>query len=372
MGVFKRKDIWYIDYYDAEGKRHRERIGKSKKQADIILSKREVQVVEGTHLNVRKKQKILLDDWIKEYEEAWKTENKSWYSRKYIVAGLLLFFKGKHLHEIKEWDIKRYRGKRKKDGVKLATINRELSVLRDIIYDAIDKYDLNIKNPLRGKIKNRLEPQDVWELLHQDEFYQLMDYFSHPEKQTAKQKSEQPNLPHIIYATVETGLRLSDLTGMELNQIDFRTKTIDVVENKTGKPRRIVMSENLTKCLKSIKKPKECKWVFPNGKGDKIKNFRKAFYTALERAGVKKIRPTDLRHAVASWLTMEGATLSEVQDFMGHIEITTTQRYTHLSPEHNEKTRAKLEGILSGGGNVWSQIGHKRQSEKITNMKKVQ
>lgn len=72
-------------------------------------------------------------------------------------------------------------------------------------------------------------------------------------------------------------------------------------------------------------------------------SVRKAFDGALERAGIKNFHFHDLRHTFASWLTMKGRPLKEVQELLGHKSITQTERYSHLAPEWLREAVASLE-----------------------------
>src|SRR4029453_17965167 len=72
-------------------------------------------------------------------------------------------------------------------------------------------------------------------------------------------------------------------------------------------------------------------------------SIRRAFENAVERAGVKDFRFHDLRHTFASWLTMKGRPLREVQELLGHKSIYMTQRYSHLAPERLREAVAALD-----------------------------
>ncbi|MGC8767639.1 MAG: tyrosine-type recombinase/integrase, partial [Brevinematia bacterium] len=66
--------------------------------------------------------------------------------------------------------------------------------------------------------------------------------------------------------------------------------------------------------------------------------FRRAFKKALEKANLpKSIRVHDLRHTFASWLAMQGITLLEIKELLGHSQLTTTLRYAHLLPSNLRK-----------------------------------
>ena len=64
------------------------------------------------------------------------------------------------------------------------------------------------------------------------------------------------------------------------------------------------------------------------------------FREACERAGVEDFRFHDLRHTAASWIAMNGGTLAEIAEVLGHKTLQMVRRYTHLTEGH---TRGVLE-----------------------------
>jgi len=113
MGVFKKGKNWYIDYY-VQGRRKREKIGPSKRQALIVLQKRKVQVAERKFLDIQKHQKIKFEEMGKLFLENYSKPNKrSWRRDEEIVGHLTDFFKGRQLYEIGPLDIEKYKRKRR-------------------------------------------------------------------------------------------------------------------------------------------------------------------------------------------------------------------------------------------------------------------
>jgi len=76
MGVYKKGKNWYIDYYLPNGKRKREKIGTNKKQAELVLNKRKVEIAEGKFLDVKREKKVPFDEMAKEYLEVYSKPNK--------------------------------------------------------------------------------------------------------------------------------------------------------------------------------------------------------------------------------------------------------------------------------------------------------
>ena len=74
----------------------------------------------------------------------------------------------------------------------------------------------------------------------------------------------------------------------------------------------------------------------------------KAWYKAMERAGIEDFRFHDLRHTFASYLAMSGATLAELAEALGHKTLVMVKRYTHLTEGHTASVVARMtEQFLS-------------------------
>jgi integrase len=65
--------------------------------------------------------------------------------------------------------------------------------------------------------------------------------------------------------------------------------------------------------------------------------IKKSFLTALEKSGIKDFHFHDLRYTFATLLVMSGADINTVRELLGHKLIQMTLRYSHLSPNHNQR-----------------------------------
>jgi site-specific recombinase XerD len=82
-------------------------------------------------------------------------------------------------------------------------------------------------------------------------------------------------------------------------------------------------------------------------KGAAVKNIKKSFKTALDKAGIEDFRFHDLRHTFASQVIMRGGDLKDVQELLGHKSMSMTLRYSHLSQEHKKKAVNLLNGLTA-------------------------
>lgn len=138
MKRFKRGENYGVDFFD-KGRRKRRIIGPNKKQADAVLAKIRSQIVEGAYFDVKRNEKVKFGETTKRYMDSHSSVNNSPSTithNPYLINTISRHFGGKCLHKIRELDIEQYKKARLEAGMKHATINRELSLLRSILNKA--------------------------------------------------------------------------------------------------------------------------------------------------------------------------------------------------------------------------------------------
>ena len=148
----------------------------------------------------------------------------------------------------------------------------------------------------------------------------------------------------ILYAS---GARVSELCGLDLEDIDYARQTIRVL-GKGNKERTIPIGNPAMRALElwlkdgreSLVGAKSKRAVFLGARGKRIdqRTVRTMVYHALAALeGVEKMGPHALRHSAATHLLEGGADLRTVQEILGHASLATTQIYTHVSTERLQK-----------------------------------
>lgn len=144
----------------------------------------------------------------------------------------------------------------------------------------------------------------------------------------------------LLYAT---GLRVSELVTLRLEQLNFRQGVIRVL-GKGNKERLVPVGEEALEWLGSyieqirpdLLKTRQSHYFFPTKRGPIM--TRQTFWYMIKRyakmAGISgPISPHTLRHAFATHLLNHGADLRVVQLLLGHSDLSTTQIYTHVARE---------------------------------------
>ena len=148
----------------------------------------------------------------------------------------------------------------------------------------------------------------------------------------------------ILYAS---GARVSELCGLDLEDIDYARQTIRVL-GKGNKERTIPIGNPAMRALEfwlkdgrdTLAGTKSERAVFLGARGKRIdqRTVRTMVYHALAALeGVEKMGPHALRHSAATHLLEGGADLRTVQEILGHASLATTQIYTHVSTERLQK-----------------------------------
>jgi integrase/recombinase XerC len=144
----------------------------------------------------------------------------------------------------------------------------------------------------------------------------------------------------LLYAT---GARVSEVCGLDLEDLDFHRNTIRVL-GKGNKERMIPMGAPAVKALNTyindarplLANDKSARALFLGARGKRIdqRAVRTIVYEALSALeGVERMGPHALRHSAATHLLEGGADLRTVQEILGHSSLATTQIYTHVSTD---------------------------------------
>lgn len=146
----------------------------------------------------------------------------------------------------------------------------------------------------------------------------------------------------LLYAT---GIRVSELCGLDLKSFDQNRNTVQVLGK--GSKERVVpvgipavkaLQRYLTGARPALLNEKSESAIFLGSRGKRIdqRTVREVVYGAMQAVG-STMGPHGLRHTAATHLLEGGADLRTVQEILGHSSLATTQIYTHVSPERLQR-----------------------------------
>ena len=241
-------------------------------------------------------------------------------------------FGKKLLTDISSEDLDGWMTRQLDDGYKPATINKHSSMLNRMLNIAVQWAYLD-KNPFKGVVIKKLPIGD-----HIQRFLTLSEIKS---LLSACKRSTHPYLHLFVKLLLLTGARKSELRLAKWTSIDEQKGELFVAVSKSGRSRTIVLSKKALAVLEQIRLRSDAlgmpitrdSWVFANPRTHlPYTSLHIAFFKARESAGLNSVRMHDLRHTYASLLINNGASIYEVQQLLGHYNISMTERYARLFP----------------------------------------
>jgi integrase/recombinase XerC len=222
-------------------------------------------------------------------------------------------------------------------GYKKTTISRKLSAVRTFFF-FLEKNNLNGGNPA-AEIAAPKQGKYIPGYLNVDDMFMLLDS---PEPVTNGEVRNQAIL-ELLYSC---GIRVSELTGLNLSDIDFKERLVRVI-GKGNKERIVPVGKKALSAIEryleethavrkkylNIEKP-GYNPLFLNKNGGRLSSRS---VSTIVKGFVRKyniaddITPHSIRHTYATHLLDSGADLRSVQELLGHASLSTTQKYTHVS-----------------------------------------
>jgi integrase len=247
----------------------------------------------------------------------------------YHIKILLPFFGEIPISGITKSHARKYRDHRNSERkLSIATVNRDLEVLRHVLFWATEEGFIP-KNPLsRMKLeRERKKKRQVLSLIEEELLL----------------NASAPHLHELIIAALDSGMRRGELLLQDWKDVDFARKLLFVTHSKTaeGECREIPLTARLFDLLWQKRQDEGLVFIY---KGRGITRIKTAWKAAIRRAGIRYLRFHDLRHSFNTRL-MEAGVMQEVRKaLMGHSsgeDVHAT--YTHVELPVKREAICKLE-----------------------------
>jgi integrase len=215
-----------------------------------------------------------------------------------------------------------------------STVIRYLAALSHAFTIAVKEWGWVDDNPLR-KVTKPKEPRGRVRYLRDDERERLL---------AECKRSDNPALYPAVVLALSTGARRMELMTLKWAKIDFNRRVIVLHETKNGERRSLPLVGHALDVLRERAKVRriDSELVFPGNNPRVPVDLRASFESALKRAGVTDFRWHDLRHSCASYLAMNGASLAEIAEVLGHKTLQMVKRYAHLSEAHTSRVVERM------------------------------
>ena len=221
------------------------------------------------------------------------------------------------------------------------TVNNVLTLLSTLLKKAVEWGDLD---KLPCTIKLLPNPRKTMGFHDFEEYERLLA--------AAQNRSAEAFL--MVLLGGDAGLRLGEIVALEWVDVDLRARRLTVQRSdwcghvtvpKSGRSRRLPMTQRLTNVLKAFRHLRsERVLCLPDGAPTTRDRVIKAIRAAQRIAQTEVAGVHVLRHTFCSHLAMRGAPARAIQELAGHADLSTTQRYMHLSPAATEDAILLLDG----------------------------
>jgi integrase/recombinase XerC len=219
-------------------------------------------------------------------------------------------------------------------GIAKGSIARKLSAIRSF-FRYLVREEIIPKNPIEQVSSPKLDRR-LPSFLTKEEMEKLLNAPDLPTPLGQRDRA----LLELLYAS---GLRVSELVGLTLEQIDLESNEIRVW-GKGSKERMVLMGQPAADALKSyigegrlqlqLQSKKKTSALFLDRYGQRLteRSVQRLLNQYAKKAGIgKRVHPHMFRHTFATHLLDGGADLRVVQELLGHARLTSTQIYTHVT-----------------------------------------
>lgn len=221
-----------------------------------------------------------------------------------------------------------------------STCNRFLATLSHIMTVCVKQWEWVSENPVK-KISREKEPRERTRFLSSEERYRFLE--------TCK-RSDNPYLFVFVVLLLSTGGRYNEIRCLKWTDVDLVQGKITITKSKNSLMRSIPIRGLALDLLRDLSSSSSSiGYVFPSENKSKPIELRRAYRTAMRRAGLKAFRGHDTRHSYATEMLAQGLSLGEIGHLLGHLSVSTTRKYAHLVESRSIDAVSKMsEQIFAG------------------------
>lgn len=336
-GLFQRRGFWCLDYYDAEGQRHRKKAAPDYNTAKLIYRDLMSKIAKGEVTGIREEGVTVSTFVDTRYWPAVKpTVSASWATRARGILDRQLIprFGALALTALRREVIEAWYGERCA-AVQTSTANKELGRLKHLLARAVDWGYLRVSPAAR--VRKAKEPSGRTRYLTDEERTRLLEgdlvtVKASDGRAWTYPRTPSPTLRAYLVAALQTGARRGELCRLTVGDVDWKAKTITLDAKKTKTRRTLPMTEPLEALLRSL--PRSLSPAARLLPAITPEELTRAFRRYVETIGLGDLTFHDLRHDVGSTLAMAGVPQRAIMEVLGHRDLRMSARYQHVAPIH--------------------------------------
>lgn len=248
-----------------------------------------------------------------------------------------------NLNMIDHKSVREYLAQLQQQGLQRSTMARKLAALRSFVR-YLCRENILPSNPIAA-VATPKQDKRLPNFLYPVEVTQLIDSPDASKPLGCRDRA----LLEMLYAT---GIRVSELCGLQISDVNYQDGCVKVT-GKGGKDRIVPLGKPAAASLRGYLKERQklldkrrcvSTAVFLNrfGRQLSVRGVRNIINKYVDNLAVNtKVSPHTLRHSFATHLLNRGADLRSVQELLGHVKLSTTQIYTHLTKEDIKRVHNK-------------------------------
>jgi integrase len=222
-----------------------------------------------------------------------------------------------------------------------STVNRYIAAISVAFTFAVREWGWLEDSPMR-RVSKPKEGKARIRFLSDEERLRLL--------KTCKESSN-PYLYPVVVLALSTGMRQGEIMGLTWDVVDLHKGRAVLHETKNGDRRPVAITGHALELLKELSKIRriDSKLLFPSKeKAQKPMDLRSPWETAVRRAELDDFHFHDLRHSAASFFAMNGVSLAEIAEILGHKTLQMVKRYAHLSEGHTARVVESMNSKMFG------------------------
>ena len=279
--------------------------------------------------------------FLERYMPEAKVHNRGWRKKLQMYElRLKSAFGHKRITEIKRAEIRSWHVSLREDGLSPAYSDRFLSLLRHVLTFCVQSELLDIN--LAAGVKPFNPDNRVEHYLGQDELKRLLTALSAWNNRTVAQ---------ILLLAAATGMRIGEILKLKWSEVDLEHKilTVSASASKSKRLRSVPVNGTAMGVLSKLDTRGQYESVFVNKRTKRpYTTISKQWDIFRKAAGFPHLRIHDLRHQFASMLINQGVSLITVKELLGHAQVATTERYSHLTIDSMANASCRVSDILNG------------------------
>ena len=309
MGLYRRGSTWWMAFYTPAGRIVQTTGTTNKKDAEVIYQEAKRRALAQRHGVVLINPKMTFAELARTFVE------KTGFNPHHVdrLKQLLPVFGGFPVTAITRALVDGYRTERCKT-VRNATANRDVAVLRRILYWALDEGLLS-SNPLMRfrRLPEPKKPKRVLSVLDEEKLLGVLA----------------GHLRTCVLLSLDTGMRRGEVLSLQREYLDVHRQVLVVSKSKTagGTGREIPWSVRVAEILTPLAGDTGLVVRYQDGA---LKNIKRSWRTALRRSGIPRLRFHDLRHTFNTRLMEAGVSRDVRKALMGHASSDVNDLYTHV------------------------------------------